>query len=120
MIRDLRECYRIRDSSVSRYHAEIRWKERRWQVRDLGSTNGTLSNGVILGNGYWPLRERDVLQFGQVALVVLSLAPTALEMLASSRTMERPTVRFLASPPFRAWKCHSSLSLRCAAREPMG
>src|SRR5450755_3831721 len=58
------------DSSVSRYHAEVRATDRGWRVRDLGSTNGTRLNGVRLGNGQWPLRVRDMLQFGEVAVVV--------------------------------------------------
>ncbi len=58
------------DNSVSRYHAEIRSTDRGWRVRDLGSTNGTRLNGVRLGNGQWPLRIRDLLQFGEVAVIV--------------------------------------------------
>jgi hypothetical protein len=58
------------DSSVSRYHAELRATDRGWRVRDLGSTNGTRLNGVRLGNGQWPLRPRDLLQFGEVTVVV--------------------------------------------------
>src|SRR5919201_222711 len=58
------------DNSVSRYHAEVRATDRGWRVRDLGSTNGTRLNGVRLGNGQWPLRARDLLQFGEVTLVV--------------------------------------------------
>src|SRR6266480_1781873 len=58
------------DSSVSRYHAEVRATDRGWRVRDLGSTNGTRLNGVRLGNGQWPLRIRDLLQFGEVAVAV--------------------------------------------------
>src|SRR5437899_3066824 len=61
------------DNSVSRYHAEIRVTERGWRVRDLGSTNGTRLNGVRLGTGQWPLQERDLLQFGEVAVVVEAL-----------------------------------------------
>jgi putative nucleotidyltransferase with HDIG domain len=61
------------DNSVSRYHAEIRATDRGWRVRDLGSTNGTRLNGVRLGNGQWPLRHRDLLQFGEVSMVVDSL-----------------------------------------------
>src|SRR5689334_24346448 len=62
------------DNSVSRYHAEIRATDRGWRVRDLGSTNGTSLNGVRLGNGQWPLRPRDLLQFGDVAIVVEALS----------------------------------------------
>lgn len=58
------------DSSVSRYHAEVRATDRGWRIRDLGSTNGTRLNGVRLGTGQWPLRPRDLLQFGEVAIVV--------------------------------------------------
>jgi putative nucleotidyltransferase with HDIG domain len=63
----------LNDGSVSRYHAEIRATDRGWRVRDLGSTNGTSLNGVRLGNGKWPLRPRDLLQFGDVAIVVETL-----------------------------------------------
>jgi putative nucleotidyltransferase with HDIG domain len=63
----------LEDSSVSRYHAELRATDRGWRVRDLGSTNGTRLNGVRLGNGQWPLRLRDLLQFGEVAFVVEAL-----------------------------------------------
>jgi putative nucleotidyltransferase with HDIG domain len=65
------------DNSVSRYHAEIRVTERGWRVRDLGSTNGTRLNGVRLGTGQWPLQERDLLQFGEVAVVVDALLEEA-------------------------------------------
>jgi putative nucleotidyltransferase with HDIG domain len=61
------------DNSVSRYHAEVRATDRGWRVRDLGSTNGTRLNGVRLGNGQWPLRVRDLLQFGEVAFIVEAL-----------------------------------------------
>src|SRR5256885_6946408 len=60
----------LNDGSVSRYHAELRATDRGWRIRDLGSTNGTSLNGVRLGNGQWPLRPRDLLQFGDVAIVV--------------------------------------------------
>src|SRR5215470_18451680 len=62
------------DSSVSRYHAEVRATDRGWRVRDLGSTNGTRLNGVRLGNGQWPLRVRDLVQFGEVAMVVEAIS----------------------------------------------
>ncbi len=67
------------DSSVSRYHAEVRATDRGWRVRDLGSTNGTRLNGARLGNGQWPLRVRDLLQFGEVAVVVEALQDAEVE-----------------------------------------
>jgi len=57
-------------TSVSRCHAEIRATDRGWRIRDLGSTNGILLNGVRLAAGQWPLRMRDLLQFGEITLVV--------------------------------------------------
>jgi putative nucleotidyltransferase with HDIG domain len=61
------------DSSVSRCHAELRATDRGWRVCDLGSTNGTRLNGVRLGAGQWPVRVHDLVQFGEVALVVEAL-----------------------------------------------
>ena len=58
------------DSSVSRRHAEVRRGEDGWFVRDLESTNGTYVNGVRVGPGGSPLRPRDVVQFGKVAVAV--------------------------------------------------
>lgn len=63
----------LEDHSVSRNHAEIRHGERGWRLRDLGSTNGTRLNGVRLSAGQWPLRVRDLIQFGEVALIVETL-----------------------------------------------
>ena len=58
------------DSSVSRYHAEVRITDRGWRVRDLGSTNGTRLNGVRLGAGQWPVKAKDLIQFGEVSVVI--------------------------------------------------
>lgn len=58
------------DSSVSRRHAEVRLGEDGWFVRDLESTNGTYVNGVRIGPGEQPLRPRDIVQFGKVAVIV--------------------------------------------------
>jgi HD-GYP domain-containing protein (c-di-GMP phosphodiesterase class II) len=58
------------DSSVSRRHAELRNGESGWYVRDLDSTNGTYVNGMRLGPDDRPLRPRDIVQFGKIALLV--------------------------------------------------
>ncbi|MFO0928941.1 MAG: HD domain-containing protein [Gemmataceae bacterium] len=68
----------IEDASVSRTHAEIRPTERGWRVRDLGSTNGTKVNGVLLKKGTeWPLHVRDMLQFGEVTMNVQGITEMA-------------------------------------------
>ena len=59
------------DSSVSRRHAEMRYQPGvGWMLRDLESTNGTFLNGVRLGPAEKPLRPKDIVQFGKVALMV--------------------------------------------------
>jgi len=58
------------DSSVSRRHAEVRHGDDGWHVRDLESTNGTYVNGVRIGPGEQPLKARDIVQFGKVAVIV--------------------------------------------------
>jgi hypothetical protein len=63
----------LEDASVSRCHAELRVTDRGWRIADLGSTNGTRLNGVRLSNGQWPVRARDLLQFGEVAMTVETL-----------------------------------------------
>src|SRR3954471_19340590 len=63
----------LQDDSVSRRHAEVRATDKGWRLADLGSTNGTTLNGVRLGSGQWPLRPRDLIQFGDVAVVVEAL-----------------------------------------------
>lgn len=57
----------LEDQSVSRQHAVITGREDGWQVKDLGSKNGTFVNGrqipdsVMLGHG-------DIIQFGIYSL----------------------------------------------------
>jgi putative nucleotidyltransferase with HDIG domain len=58
------------DPSVSRRHAEVAASYRGWVVRDLGSANGTLLNGVPLGKNDEPLRPNDTIQCGKLLLGV--------------------------------------------------
>lgn len=66
------------DSSVSRRHAELRFQPQMgWVVKDLESTNGTYVNGVRLGPQEKPVRIRDIVQFGKVAMIVETTDATA-------------------------------------------
>lgn len=55
----------IPDRRVSGRHAELVWTRKGWQVRDLGSTNGTTLDGVRLEAGKdYSLSSGSVLAFG--------------------------------------------------------
>lgn len=59
------------DSSVSRRHAEVHPTDQGWNVRDLGSTNGTYVNDARLAsNEDRPVKGRDTVQFGKVRMAV--------------------------------------------------
>lgn len=61
----------LNDPSVSRRHAEIRVADNgQWFVEDLGSTNGTLINGVRITPGEHPINAKDIVQFGKLAAIV--------------------------------------------------
>ncbi len=57
---------------VSRHHALIRPEDEGFMIRDLRSTNGTFLNSIRLDPEYsYPIRHRDELRFGQIAMQVL-------------------------------------------------
>jgi len=57
------------DARMSRRHAEVRWAEGRFHVRDLGSRNGTLVDGVAAAEGAVSPDAR-ILRVGDTLLVL--------------------------------------------------
>lgn len=55
---------------VSYRHAEVRLAGTTWQVRDLGSTNGTTVDGERVGDDWVPLRDGAVLALAGVRVTV--------------------------------------------------
>jgi pSer/pThr/pTyr-binding forkhead associated (FHA) protein len=50
----------IKDSAVSEKHAEIVWNDGEWQIRDLGSSNGTMHNGTEVKGKEFLLFEQQL------------------------------------------------------------
>lgn len=64
---------RLQDRSVSRPHAVLRLKNDRWYLTDLGSSNGTFVNGVVLsGDEPRQLADGDTLMLGGATLLFRS------------------------------------------------
>jgi hypothetical protein len=56
---------RMADISVSRFHAELRYVDNGWMLRDLGSMNGTCVNGLRITTTV-QVRPGDRVSFGAV------------------------------------------------------
>lgn len=56
----------LEDTRVSRHHAQLRYKARRFWITDLGSTNGTYVNGERVNET--ALRDGDVVSLGGLEL----------------------------------------------------
>ena len=56
----------LEDTRVSRHHAQLRYRARRFWVNDLGSTNGTFVNGEQVAER--ALRDGDLISLGGLEL----------------------------------------------------
>lgn len=65
----------IKDDTVSEKHAELVWRDSSWQIRDLGSSNGTSVNGLDLQGDYVTLNDGDRIRFGEVTVVIFRDVP---------------------------------------------
>jgi putative nucleotidyltransferase with HDIG domain len=73
----------VRDSSIDRLHAEIKFQGQRWMLRDLAQSEfyPTALNGRVLTGKSEHLKLNDLIQIGQVRFRVMALgAETALEV----------------------------------------
>ena len=57
----------LESTDVSRHHARIEYRDGRYQIADLGSTNGTKVNGHRV-RGSAPLSDGDEIEFGSLQL----------------------------------------------------
>ncbi len=65
----------VADTGTSRKHVEILWDGQRAQVKDLGSTNGSLLNGAPVSTA--PLAPDSVIDIGRTRIVFRVLAQSA-------------------------------------------
>jgi len=62
----------LKDSTISRKHALIIFKENAWFIKDLGSTNGTYVNGKKV-RGETKIYEQDIISLGNKTLIPITL-----------------------------------------------
>jgi pSer/pThr/pTyr-binding forkhead associated (FHA) protein len=83
----------IAEPSVSRRHAELHRVGNTWEVRDLGSSNGTTVNGKRIDRK--PVEHGDVIAFGHVRFIFVSDVPAV-----QNRSFQAAmTVKPAAAPP---------------------
>ncbi len=65
--RGLDNTVSLDDEFLSANHALLTWRENRWWLEDLGSTNGTFLNGARIGRPV-PIAPGDLIALGRVTL----------------------------------------------------
>ena len=68
----------LRSKNVSRNHARITFREQVLRVEDLGSSNGTKVNGVLI-KGITELHVGDLLTFGDMTLQIVNETPPSVQ-----------------------------------------
>jgi hypothetical protein len=89
----------VDETSVSRRHAEVTLLDASWVVRDLGSTNGTIVNGIRVGPVGQQLQRGDVFACGEIVIRVDKVEPAPQEHV---RTATGNSVTIQAIPK-RSW-----------------
>lgn len=75
----------VDDTGISRKHVEVLWDGTRAQVNDLGSTNGSLLDGIRVSKA--PLAPDSVIDIGRTRIVFRVLAQAAeIDQFADLRT----------------------------------
>ena len=80
----------IDDLSVSRLHAEVLLSDEGWVVRDRGSSNGTILNGVRIGRTPQAVRQGDTIKIGTLTFTVdhLQVRPVTVRLGQQTVTVE--------------------------------
>lgn len=98
--RDATNDIMIPDAAVSRFHAELRWKDTVYELVDLGSTNGTLLNNTPLAaNAPQPLHSNDNLAIATIVELRYTWQPEDVKReteLKSIPAISRPSTKELA------------------------
>lgn len=84
----------IRSHQASRQHAEIRWDEGQWWVRDLASRNGTVVDGQRIAAAQ-PLRDGGCIEVAGCAMTFVTSVADALDCTGAAN---RSGARLRAAP----------------------
>ncbi len=68
--RDKTNTIQLHDTEISRFHAELRWEENRFELADLGSSNGCYVNSQVTKKQV--LKSGDRVQLGRTLMIFTS------------------------------------------------
>ncbi len=97
----------MKQPTVSKYHAELRWSDGSWQIRDLDSTNGTFVDGRRIQT-WEKVEPQQRITLGRDTLLALPAAPTNLDL-----SQPAPHKTATKSPPLPAATMALYSSLAC-------